>query len=65
MQKDQLEPNTFFDLLGSLAANMSVDPSRTGSDKFENLTESGLLPGYLKALPYRSKILQMTKDDWI
>ena len=35
------------------------------SDEFDNLAESGLLPGYLKALPYKSKILSMTKDTWI
>jgi serine/threonine-protein kinase PpkA len=65
MEESQPDPDTFFDRLRSLAANMSVDPSRSGSDEFDNLAESGLLPGYLKALPYKSKILSMTKDTWI
>ena len=62
----ELNPTGFFDLLQSLSATMEHDPNRSGAaGEFENLAESGLLPDYLEALPYHSKVLRMTRQTWL
>jgi serine/threonine-protein kinase PpkA len=60
----ELDPGNFFGLLQSLSATTSNDPNRNDG-AFDNLAESGLLPTYLSQLPYRSKVLQLTQDDWL
>ncbi len=59
-----LAPGTFFDLLRSLSATMAGDPNRQTPGSFQNLAESNLLPAYLKALPYKSKVLRMSQEQW-
>ena len=59
-----LSQDTFFDLLQSLSATMAGDPNRQTPGSFTNLADSNLLPSYLKALPYRSKVLRMSRDTW-
>ncbi|OKH86715.1 vWA domain-containing protein [Thalassospira sp. TSL5-1] len=60
----ELDPGNFFGLLQSLSATTSNDPGRNGGT-FDNIAESGLLPSYLSQLPYRSKVLQLTQEDWL
>jgi serine/threonine-protein kinase PpkA len=61
-----LSPQTFFDNLQRLSAVMSGDPNRQGAaDAFATIGGSNLLPAYLKALPYRSKVLRMTQSIWL
>lgn len=60
-----LSQDTFFDLLRSLSATMAGDPNRQAGGNFVNLAESNLLPSYLKALPYRSKVLRMSRETWV
>lgn len=61
-----LNPGGFFDMLQSLSATMEHDPNRGGAaGDFENLAESGLLPAYLEALPYHSKVLRLNRQTWL
>jgi serine/threonine-protein kinase PpkA len=61
----QEDASGLFDLLRSLAATTAVDPTRSGqAGEFENIADSGLLPKFLEALPYHSKILSLTADNW-
>lgn len=60
----ELAPSTFFNLLQSLAATTSNDPNQSANG-FQNIAESGLLPSYLSQLPYQSKVLQLTQEDWL
>lgn len=60
----ELAPSNFFNLLQSLAATTSNDPNQS-SNGFQNIAESGLLPTYLSQLPYQSKVLQLTQEDWL
>jgi serine/threonine-protein kinase PpkA len=65
-KRASLSPQTFFDNLQSLSATMSGDPSRQGfTGAFSAIAGSNLLPSYLKALPYRSKVLRMTQQIWL
>ncbi len=64
-KQSALSPNSFFDQLRSLSATMAGDPNRqVAAGDFTNLADSGLLPSYLKLLPYKSKLLRMTSEQW-
>jgi serine/threonine-protein kinase PpkA len=54
-------PETFFGRLQELAYSFSVDPERS----FTTIADAGLLPEYLELLPYRSRVLRMTEDEWL
>lgn len=60
-----LDPGGFFDMLQSLAATMAADPNRRTAGQFDNLADSGLLPDYLAALPYHSKVMQVNRELWL
>jgi serine/threonine-protein kinase PpkA len=65
-KRGSLSPQTFFDNLQRLSAITSSDPRRQGSTSpFSSIEGSNLLPAYLKALPYRSKVLRMTQQIWL
>jgi serine/threonine-protein kinase PpkA len=63
-KQSALAPDSFFDQLRSLSATMAGDPNRQVAGAFTNIAESGLLPSYLKLLPYKSKMLRMTSEQW-
>jgi serine/threonine-protein kinase PpkA len=54
----------FFDQLRSAAATLSRDPTRVGRPGATNLKEMGLLGEYLDDLPYRSRVLALSEEDW-
>jgi serine/threonine-protein kinase PpkA len=56
-----LDQASFFSLLRGLAATTSQDPNRN----FRTIAESDLLPAYLKLLPYRSDMLQISQESWV
>jgi serine/threonine-protein kinase PpkA len=65
-KRASVSPQTFFDNLQRLSAIMSGDPNRQSSTgAFSTIGGSNLLPTYLKALPYRSKVLRMTQQIWL
>ena len=59
----QMSADSFFNQLRALAAATSADPNRHGA-QFTTITDSGLLPSYLKLLPYRSDVLSMTEQRY-
>jgi len=60
-----VDPGSFFDLLQSLAATTSLDPTMSGqAGEFSNLAESGLLPSFLEELPYHSDVLLLNRQQW-
>jgi serine/threonine-protein kinase PpkA len=65
-KRSSLSPQTFFDNLQRLSAVMAGDPNRQSAEgAFPKIGGSNLLPAYLKSLPYRSKVLQMTQQIWL
>ena len=61
-KRAQLAPKTLFDQLQALSASTAVAP---GQRKAESIAETGLLPGYLKLLPYQSPLLKITPNSWL
>ena len=54
----------FYEQLISAAAQMSRDPSSFSSDPKANLAQKGVLLEVLDGLPYKSRILGLTQEDW-
>ena len=60
----RISPKDFFDRIqeATLRAGRGTGiPSRADA----SLAESGLVGEYLEGLPYRSKVMQLTADDWL
>lgn len=53
-------PQTFFARLQALALKTSTDPLVS----VDRLSNTDLLPAYLDLLPYKSKVLNLTQEDW-
>ena len=61
----QIDPGDFFNQLRSAATAMSRDPNRVGQGEAKNLANAGLMGEYLEGLPYQSRIMSITEDDWM
>ena len=61
----RIKPLDFFDQLRSAAAVLSRNPDSIGKQDVRRLADVGLLGEYLEGLPYRSKIMEITEDDWL
>lgn len=62
MQKQQQEQIKLFEALQSVASATMKNPDQIASA--EKLAETGLLPKFIEALPYRSEILSLTEDAY-
>ncbi|WP_236102149.1 vWA domain-containing protein [Methylotetracoccus oryzae] len=54
----------FFNLLRSSAVHIVRDPAKLNDPKAKNLADLGLLGEYLDDLPYKSKVMHLTADEW-
>jgi serine/threonine-protein kinase PpkA len=61
----QISPESFFDEIRSAAAALARDPDKVRKAEYQNLAETGLLSEYLEGLPYRSKVMNVTRDLWL
>lgn len=61
----QIDPSDFFNQLRSAATAMGRDPNTVGQGDVRNLADTGLMGEYLDGLPYKSRIMTLTEDDWI
>jgi hypothetical protein len=43
---------------------MGRDPNQVGQGHARNLADSGLMGEYLAGLPYQSRIMSLSEDDW-
>ena len=51
--------------LQGAAAAMSRRPDRVAGAEARRLADTGLIGEYLEGLPYRSRVLELTEDDWL
>jgi serine/threonine-protein kinase PpkA len=66
VKRAAVAPESFFDNLQLLSATMSGNPDRSfNGTNFNKLGDSNLLPSWLKVLPYKSKILRMSRSVWL
>ena len=65
LNEAQADPQDFFNQLQSASTSMGRDPSRVGQGAVRDLASTGLMGEYLDGLPYRSRLMAMSEDDWI
>ncbi|MGF1476562.1 MAG: VWA domain-containing protein [Geminicoccaceae bacterium] len=65
LEAGQIDPDDMFNQLRSAAIAAGRDPSRTGQGELRNMEEAGLVGEYLEGLPYQSRLMSLTEDDWI
>ncbi len=44
---------------------MQRDPTRVGQGAVKDLASSGLMGEYLEGLPFQSRLMSLTQDDWM
>ncbi|WP_225769370.1 vWA domain-containing protein [Inquilinus sp. Marseille-Q2685] len=64
-ESTRMAPNDFFRQLRSAAATMARRPEGVGSENARRLADLGLIGEYLEGLPYRSRIMELSEDDWL
>jgi hypothetical protein len=62
LQRQQIEGGDFFRQLQTVVTISGRDPERLG--EAASLMESRYFADFLTGLPYKSKIMAMTRDDW-
>jgi serine/threonine-protein kinase PpkA len=60
MDRAQMSQIQFFDALQNISGQTMKNPEAIS--QFKTVAESGLLPAFLKSLPYRSEILSLTAE---
>ncbi|MEE8271485.1 MAG: vWA domain-containing protein [Alphaproteobacteria bacterium] len=64
-EQTRIAPRDFFRQLQSAAAAMSRRPEDIASGDVRRLADLGLVGEYLEDLPYQSRIMELTEDDWL
>ncbi len=64
-EANQTDPKRFFDQLTGLSAAVAVQGRAVQARADQADALGDLLPAFLRALPYRSRILKLTRDDWL
>ncbi|MGB0852057.1 MAG: VWA domain-containing protein [Pikeienuella sp.] len=65
LENGQIDPDDLFNQLRSAAAAAGRDPNKVGQGSARNMETSGLIGEYLEGLPYQSRLMGLTEDDWI
>ncbi|MCC5847072.1 MAG: VWA domain-containing protein [Verrucomicrobia bacterium] len=61
-RRGQIANENFFDALQATSATLSVTPEQIRNAR--TIAETGLIPDFLVGLPYNSRIMAMSNDDW-
>ncbi len=58
------DAKNFFQSIQSAAALLSRDPGSFSTTPGKNLAQAGLLGEFLEGLPYQSRVMSLTEEDW-
>jgi serine/threonine-protein kinase PpkA len=60
-----INPDEFFAQVLGAAADMSRRPDRVAGRSGASLAEAAAIPEYLEGLPYKSRIMNITEEEYI
>ncbi|WP_424980037.1 vWA domain-containing protein [Leisingera sp. S232] len=60
-----IDPTQFFGQVLGAAADMSRDPDKVARRSDPTLAEAAAIDEYIEDLPYRSRIMNITEEDWL
>jgi serine/threonine-protein kinase PpkA len=64
-EENIVDPDQFFDQVLGAAADMSRNPEKVARRADTSLAEAVAIDEYIEDLPYRSRIMGLTQDDWL
>ena len=65
LNEAQVNPQSFFDQLQSATVTMGRNPDQVGQGPARDLASVGLMGEYLDGLPFQSRLMSLTQDDWM
>ncbi len=64
-EENIIDPDQFFDQVLGAAADMSRNPDEVSRQAETSLAQAVSIDEYIEDLPYRSRIMNITQDDWL
>lgn len=64
-EENVINPNEFFSQVLSAAADMSRRPDEVSRNSEPSLAEASFIAEYIEDLPYKSRIMSITEEEWI
>ena len=64
LNDQEITQDEFFDILVATAAQGGIDTSGIDVDRIDTLRGSSLVPRWIESLPYRSRILNLTEEEF-
>ena len=64
-EENVINPNEFFSQVLSAAADMSRRPDEVSRNSDPSLAEASFIAEYIEDLPYKSRIMSITEEEWI
>lgn len=64
-EENVINPNEFFSQVLSAAADMSRRPDEVSRNADPSLAEASFIAEYIEDLPYKSRIMSITEDEWV
>ena len=64
-EENIIDPDKFFEQVLGAAADMSRNPERVSRRSAETIAEAVALDELIEDLPYKSRIMAITEDDWL
>ena len=65
LNEAQNDPQNFFNQLKTASAKFGRSPDQVENVQIKNLAASGMMGEYLDGLPYLSRLMTITEDDWM
>lgn len=64
-EENVIDPDKFFAQVLGAAADMSRDPGKVSRRTDASLAEAAQIDEFIRDLPYKSRIMAVTQDDWL
>lgn len=64
-EENVIDPDKFFAQVLGAAADMSRTPDKVSRRSAESIAEAAAIDELIEDLPYRSRIMSITEDDWL
>ena len=64
-EENVIDPDKFFEQVLGAAADMSRTPDKVARRSAETIAEAAAIDEFIEDLPYKSRIMAITEDDWL
>jgi serine/threonine-protein kinase PpkA len=64
-EENVIDPDKFFEQVLGAAADMSRNPEKVSRRSAETIAEAAAIDEFIEDLPYKSRIMAISEDDWL